>query len=141
MWSYGVTAYGLCFFEFPFECDDEKLLSVQAMKKAIEQNLAPRCLENGGGMAAFIRPLLEPCKSARCTVEAALVHWYLQEDASASQSSSVSPRTPQPRCSSTASEASTQVGPNFEQAAAKARDSTNTCCSTPSLLDDASWSV
>jgi len=134
VWSYGVSAYYLCFGVFPFPkafCQD-----TECMEKAILLGLPARCLQNGSGEAAFIAPQLERGKSARCTVEQALAHWHLQEQTPAS------PRTQKAGRSSRGSDATTVVGTeqDFERKSSQT-ESTRTCCSTPSPLNggDGPW--
>jgi len=150
VWSYGVSAYYLCFGVFPFPkafCQD-----TECMEKAILLGLPARCLQNGSGEAAFIAPQLERGTSARCTVEQALAHWHLQEETPAS------PRAQKDGRSSCGSDATTVVGTeqDFERRASQTEpvgleqenerkasqtESTRTCCSTPSPLNggDGPW--
>jgi serine/threonine protein kinase len=133
MWSFGVTAYTLCFGVFPFPkafCQD-----TESMEKAILLGLPARCLENGSDAAAFIKPQLERCKSARCSVDEALAHWHLQEETPASA------RTSKLSSSSHESEATT-AEQDSERKASKT-ESTGTGCSTPSPLSgvDGPWCI
>jgi serine/threonine protein kinase len=129
MWSYGVTAYLLCFGVYPFPF--RGLSTHSDMKNVILLGLAPRCLQKGGGRAAFITPQLERCKSARCTVEEALAHWYLQEDPSANAES---PKLDMRRASSSASTA--DIGTR-----SSSLESTSSGSITPRLLDDGSLRI
>jgi serine/threonine protein kinase len=76
VWSYGCTAYLLCFGEYPFI---PERLTLDGMRKVVLATAPPRRLRGGHEAAAFMAQLLERNHTDRCTVGEALAHPYLRD--------------------------------------------------------------
>lgn len=75
VWSYGCTAYMLCYGELAFIPERP---TRDSMRRAILAGAPPRRLQKGGGAAGFIEQLLERSPAVRPTVAEALAHPHLR---------------------------------------------------------------